>query len=260
MVNLFFKDRCYQIPESWNELSQKQLLKCADLLNKSFSEYTMLTSIFHCLAQMRAFTFFSIPKDKLYDCINLVSWIIQGVTLTEQRIPFYQGFYGPKKELENLRLKEFAMTELLYLQFRNDNNIDALNELISILYRPGKKGYNIKLDVDGDIRVAYNSHVVPFYKRKVSKWPIKVKLSIAFFYEGCRNNFTNNYKEVFEGESDGGETLPYGIWSIMRDVAEKGVFGDMEKVEDQYVDTLLMELHTQIIKAKEYERVLKSKI
>jgi hypothetical protein len=260
MVNLHYKGNVYHIPETWNELSKKQLLNCIAVLCKQFDEYTTLSLVFRNVSGMGTFCFYTMPKDVLSDCLELVSWIKSEISLTAQLLPCYKGFYGPCKELENLKAKEFAVAELYFMQFRNDNSIDSLNDLVAILYRPGKWKYDKNRNADGDIRIEYNPHTMPYYKKKVGKWPLPVRLSIAIFYEGCRNSFFNNYKEVFDADDEATELPPYGLWSIMRDIAEKGVFGDMDKVEDQYVDTLLMEMHTLIIKARQYERAIKSNI
>ena len=55
-----------------------------------------------------------------------------------------------------------------------------------------------------------------------------------------------------EASPDAGESL-YGLWSVMRSVAKAGHFGDFDKVQEQYVDTILMELNEAIVEAEKME-------
>jgi hypothetical protein len=259
MIALHYKKRTYAIPQGWNELTPAQFIGCAKVLASSLSTDHVLLSIFRLLSGMKAHTFFTMPPELTINCLDVIEWVYQKVTLSSQLIPRFRGYYGPAKDLENLKSKEFALTEAHFLAYRNSDDMESLNELVAILYRPAKKKYDRRKNPDGDIRMEYNPHLTPYYKKTISKWPRHIKCAIALYYEGCRNNFFDQYREVFEQDGKGGEIPPYGMWNIMRDVAEKGVYGDMDKVEEQYVDTLLMELHTVIIKTQEYEKLLKSK-
>jgi hypothetical protein len=257
MLTLHYKKSKYLIPENWNELSWDQILSCSNVFIGQSNETEMLVSLFRSVCNMRNYRFFTMPPDIMTDCLHLIAWLRDKVCLTNQQLPVYRRYYGPGKELENLKAKEFALTELYFIQYRNEGNTDSLNALIAILYRPAKVNYDKIKNAAGDIREGYNPHVTDYHKRIIAKWPAVVKVAIALYYEGCRNNFFEQYTEVFEGESSEGELPPYGMWNIMRDIAEKGAYGNMDQVEEQYVDTLLMEIHTQIIKACEYERMLK---
>lgn len=247
----------YQVPENWNELSHNQILLCAKIFIRQSEETEMLVSLFRCIIRMGSYRFLTMPPDIMTDCLPLIAWLRDKICLTNQLLPVYKKYYGPGKELENLKIKEFALTELFFIQYRNEGSTDALNELIAILYRPAKVQYDMVKNPEGDVREGFNPHVTNYHKKIISKWPPYVKMAIALYYEGCRNNFIEQYAEVFEGDSGTGELPTYGMWNIMRDIAEKGTYGDFDKVEEQYVDTILMEIHTQIIKAREYERMLK---
>jgi hypothetical protein len=116
-----------------------------------------------------------------------------------------------------------------------------------------KKGYDVSKDIDGDARIVFNQYLSAHYAKKViSKWPDHLKLSIFFWYECCRNKMMASIDEIFSGGS--GEPAKYGLVSVMRAIAEGGIYGDFDKVQRMYVKMWVMELDE---KEEEYKRIIK---
>jgi hypothetical protein len=145
-------------------------------------------------------------------------------------------------------VSEFIFSEQFYSDYKATKKMDALDQLVATLYRPAKKGYDAKRNPDGDIRIPYNDFLTGYYADKIGGWPAKVKQAILHWYEGCRLKLIDDNPDVFGASSGGGDSL-YGLYSVMRTVAEKGIHGDLEKVERMYVKVFLMEINEQLAEA-----------
>lgn len=262
MKTILINKRFYEVPEKWEELSQKQLLRVMDtLFLKGYTAEQMLLRLLQVLTGMSTFRFFKCAIEDLEDFLYVSMFLLSpDMVFTKNLIPFYKHshtkFYGPEDFLDNLRMKEFALTENYYLKWFDSNkeDIEALNELIAILYRPAPAKYDFRKNPNGDFRERFNQPTSSYYARTyVASWPMNVKLVIATWYNGCRLHMVKVNKDVFEGGSE--DPLRYGLVSVMLSVAETHVFGDFEKVEDQYVNITMMHLNETVDKGKRLEKL-----
>lgn len=254
MLLIQINKKSYNVPENWNELTGRQLLQVMDsLFVKSYSTEQLVLKLFQIITGMSSFRLAATPISELEDFIYLVSFLFKPVDITKNVLLRYKNFYGPDDEAGNLIMQEFVFSEGYFMNwFENKEDAGSINSLISVLYRPGKRGYNKKLNPDGDIREPYNQNACNYYaKKKIAKWPLQVKLAIAYWYSACRQKLVNDNPDVFGGS---GEPAKYGLVSIMMNVAEDGVFGDFDKVEKKHVNLMLMHLNEVVEKAKKMEK------
>lgn len=253
------------VPTKWNELSQKQLIAVMDTL--FLSQYTVeegRLKLLKILAGLSWWSFFRCKAADLQEYLYLTDFILAKEThLTEQLLPEYKDMYGPVSEFDNLLMKELVVCDNLFMRWSEDrNNVQLLDEFVAVLYRPVRKGsiwkdYNTKINPEGDVREEFNMNVCQYRaKRKISRWPMAVKLAITTWYDACRWQLVDENDEVFGGENSG-DVSKYGLISVMLSVAETGALGDLSKVENQYVKTVMLQLNDSIAKAKEQEKKLK---
>jgi hypothetical protein len=270
MNHLYYHNRIYPVPGSWNELSPKQLLRIVKLLYSSSSVEVGKLKLFCILSGWsylriaivtRLFTdkhldarihLLSLPERKikqlnfltqLYAAIDEFPNFLLGqefVDLTINKIPKYKNYYGPSDQLSNITIAEFTMTEMCFIKWKRSEGkeILALNELVAILYRPRRASASDSADV----RVPFDPELTRLHLPVVAKWPNAVRIAIAIFYESCRSSKLQSNSDLFS-DDDGTDQPLFGLWSLMRNVAKSGHFGDMDKVQNQYLDVILMELH-----------------
>lgn len=264
MITIELNKKSYSIPEKWDELTEKQLLQVMDILFipgevEGRPEYVLLKLI-QALTGASARVFSSWDVTEIEEYFYLTTFLLKpDIQFTKNILPAYKlshtNFYGPADFLDNLRMKEFTLTEDLYVRWYDSEkkDIESLNELIAILYRPAPSKYDFEKNPNGDFREAFNQNTSSFYARSyVSDWPVNVKLAIATWYGGCRTRIVANNPDVFEGGE--GDPARYGLVSVMLSVAETHVFGDFENVEEQYVNLIMMQLNETIDKGKRLER------
>lgn len=244
----------YRVPTSWNELTREQLLEVHRAFERTEDPQATLFRLLKILTGMSWWRFVFTPSWILDEFTYLTHFLVSDTDFTKQLLPKYRGLYGPTDNFRNLVMCEFANTEYYYMewdrQLKDKGTADEalLDNLVAILYRPAKKGYDLRRNPDGDPRVAFNENLCTWSaERKVKRWPTHVKMAIAAWYAGCREQLVKDNPAVFSG---GGEEARYGLLSVIRSVAEKGVHGDFDKVQAKPVYLIMVELNEMVHEAR----------
>ena len=261
MNALFYGNREMEIPGQWNELDRAQLLTVARAFRMGATEVKGRLAIFQALARI---PWWRLKKFATYVMVegafDATQFIAEKNDLTKQLIPkfrrWFRTWYGPCDSIGNMRMAEFSFAEFYFMKYSQGKDEADLDRLIACLYRPKKWFYSTRRNAAGDPRVPFNPNLVERGAQAVAKWPGEVKTAVLFFYEGCRNEKVAAFPKVFSGDGDG-ESL-YGLWSVMRGVAKAGHFGDFDKVQEQYVDTIMMELSETIAESERMEAEMKN--
>jgi hypothetical protein len=258
MVLIELNKKHYPIPTCWDELSGKQLVKIMRVFDSSVSSIIAgKVKLFKILCGLKWWAYRKCKPEEIAEYLYLIDFLLKENTITKNVLPSYSGYYGPADDFQNLLMVEFIFSEDFYLRWKEqESDITNLNSLVGVLYRQKKRFYNLKKNIDGDPRVFFNENLARYTADVIIKnWPLHVKKSIAFWYEGCRLKMINDYSQVFSGA--GGDPAKYGLISIIRNVAEKGIHGKFKEVEQQYVRIIMMELDEMMTEAKKIENLSK---
>lgn len=256
MNKLIYDKKKYLIlPENADELTGDQLIGIASILHGDYNKLQASLKALQILSNKKWFEFLRIPNDVKINCIEHISWIFEDWDLSKQLMVEYKGFYGPKSEFDNLTLAEFYFSELYYSNLLQENNTEALDNLVAVLYRKPKRFYNINKDIDGDIRIAFNANSIAYYANKIAKWPKPVKQAILIWYDGCRKKIASDNEEIFNGNGDNSDNEA-DMFGILRGIAG-GKYGDFEKVEKMLLHTALLEMTMTIAEYKKLEAEFK---
>jgi hypothetical protein len=263
MIKLLLNKKYYSVPTKWNELTAKQLVKIISIFEKPGEVTEARMKLLQIITGISMWRWIFVSADELNDALYLTDFLIGENSLTKNHLSNYKGFAGPADDFENLLMCEFAYTEDYFLRYRaafplqgepKGAGVDLLNQLVAVLYRKTKRGYNKAINKDGDARAEFNEYVCKYHaKRSIASWPLNVKLAIAHWYDGCRTKLVNDYAEVFSGGE--GEPAKYGLVSIMRNVAEKGVHGNFKDVEKLHVRMVMLELDEMMSEARKLQTV-----
>lgn len=242
MISIELDNNTYQVPETWNELTGRQLVAIMMALDMDESVVQIRLTLFCILAKIRRHQLRRMDAEAIMERLYLADWILYINTLTKNVLPRVAGFRGPGDDFENLQMCEFVYSEDFFMRWKEEeNHTDLLNNLVAVLYRTKKKKYNEQINADGDARRPFNEYESAYHaRRSIAKWPLARKLAIAHWYDGCRNKLVQDFPTVFGGT--GGNAAKYGLVSIIRNVAAKGVHGNFKAVENTPVRLILMEL------------------
>ncbi|RYZ62350.1 MAG: hypothetical protein EOO14_02530 [Chitinophagaceae bacterium] len=254
MTTIQLNKKTYSVPTTWNELTAKQVVKVVDLLSRETDVHEGYLRLLKILTGMSWWRFINTKAERFADFFYLVEFLVKENTLTKNLLPKYRGFVGAADDFENLLMCEFAYTEDFFLRWKEDEtNETLLNQLVAVLYRKPKRFYNERTNKDGDARQPFNEYLSRYHAgAAIGSWPLKTKRAIAVWYDGCRTKMMKDFPNVFNGS--GGEPAKYGLVSIMRNVAEKGVHGNFKEVEKLHVRMVMLELDemmTEVQKIKQ---------
>jgi len=253
-------NRLYTVPDSWNELTGRQLLQVMEVLYGDMPVNTARLKLLKILTGITWYRFFLVPLRERAEFLYLTDFLINDMGLTKQLLPEYRGFYGPDDDFNNITGEEYVFSEDYYFKaFTKEGpdepkvlNEEMLNELVAVLYRRKKKGYDLTLNKDGDPREAFNQNICHYHaKHTICKWPLAARLAVFTWYENCRQNMINSNPDIFKGGN--GEPAKYGLISVMRVIAEGGIHGTFEQVQKMYVKMWMVELNEKYEEAKRNE-------
>lgn len=255
MKQILISKKYYNFPETWNELTGDQLVQVLQVLEKDWPAEKKLLRLVQRLAGLSSRRFLFADVDEIAEYFYLLQFLLEGNTLTKNLLPEYKGFYGPADSLSNLLVKEYIYAESYYLAYKEQGSLLDLDNLVAVIYRPGKEHYDYQLNPDGDQRIAFNENLIGHYGSQLHHWSLEVKQAIVHWFEGCRLKMIEDYSDVFSG--DGGEPAKRGMLSIVVGMAETATFGTFQQVEQLNLHTFMIGLSEAVEKSRLMEQQLK---
>lgn len=182
--------------------------------------------------------------------------------LTKNLIPTFKvsgvTYFGPSEKLFNITLSEFIHAETNLTRYKETKQVDYLDKVIAILYRPENPKYNPDSpDFNGDRRIPFNDHRFEERARKICRMNHNLKICIFLFYTGCQWWYQQQFPHVFSHKSNkSGNNLGF------LNLVDALTAGDVTKT-DQIRETLLMDVMVHMERAaiefEEMERKMKKK-
>lgn len=237
------------LPDSFEELSSDQYIQIADILFQGGDTLECYTKALRILAGMSRISFMLMDPEMVDRCLPFINWVFETKKVITQLLPEYKGYHGPVSDFDNLKMKEFHFSEMYYgevmaqpLNPLKGTLEDPINKLTSVIYRQGKFRYDRKMNPDGDVRIPFNANEIEFNSRIIHKWPDAVKHAIFFWYHSCRQQLIDNNPLVFTEPGDNYTSqFNTGLYGVMRSLAGDKL-GTIDKIEDMYVHTAMLEL------------------
>jgi hypothetical protein len=254
MTNVYYKTWTFSVPDNWNEIDRTRMLQIMEIFYRENDDDRGRLLLFRALAQIPYAVLYLMKEPELITIARDCTEFLFENKLTKNPIMFWGKFAGPADSISNMKIGEFTFAEFAYMQYVQTKDVRFLHTLVATIYRSKRNRllYSYSQNPDGDYRVPFNPNLVDYNTKVVSKWPRPVLDSIFHFYQGARAEKIAANPKVFDGTESQGQSL-YGMWSVMRSVAKAGHFGDFDKVQDQYIDTVLMELNETVVEAEKLE-------
>ena len=243
------KKYSYQVPSEWNELTAEQLKLIAPLY---FGAYLVPDAQVRLIATIIPFGVFTKANSiQRYEICSLLSFL-NDIKLTKNFFPEFAGLFGPKDELRNVTVLEYATADAYFKMLIKTQEIKYLDFLVATLYRLPKfdKKEEKPQDWDGDYRQKFNPNLVEDNLKNIRKLPISFKYCVFLFFVGCKSKIIEDYSILFSGQNgDGGN----GWADTILDLAEAQLFGDLEKSATTYIHTAFMYFERKYLENKQLE-------
>ena len=210
------------IPQSWNELNQKQFERIA--LQFSTAEPSLIRDIkllkilvdakwwqLKKKANLRLFLF-QVPYSEWK---NYIDFLLKENNRTNF-IPVIKvakkTYFAPADRIQNLDAEEFAVADDLHIRFRETQNPEYLQYLFHVLYSETEERK-------------------PFDKNKLEKQinkkvPMATLVITEMTYFGCKNYIANKFKKAFPKPKKGEKAARKGFGKVIQAMAK----GDLSKL------------------------------
>lgn len=239
----------YNTPNTWQELSAKQIWSIADILFTKpayLSKYILLRSIYPKKILD------SLTPEHLHYLSNDFEILFQNITLTKNHFKKYKGFFGASDMLEKTTVNEYARADQHFRAFIKNQQPKDLDMFTACFYRKPKKFLFLKKkspNYDGDPRVKFNPNLLERNAKRIKKFPLKLKFATMIFFMGVKTQFMKFFPEIFpKNQPKEGKKNSWADTKI--DLAEAKIFGDINSTGETYIITALAYLNKRQKEAK----------
>ena len=181
--------------------------------------------------------------------------LVLNISFTKNLVPRIGRLYGPADGLTNISFFEYIDAHHSYIEFIDTLNPDALDRLVTILYRPKKwfAGIRSRLNSwDGQKRIPYNDNQVDKRQKKVKLLPYHYKYAVFLWFRGCEEFLRSG--EIQIGDSTIKLSLLYegapvtskdntGLVGVLYTLAESGVFGNAKQTAETNLFDVLVRIY-----------------
>lgn len=258
MNTIQYGNKKINCPESWNDLTKKQLLSISLSISKTVTDpaaenyseliYASKIESIRSVLKMPWYKYMHVTSGQIAQLFPLVDFL-NTIDLDKQLIPSvrvgFKKYYGPSKGLRQSTFGEFIAADTYFGNFINTGDFLHLHKLIACLYRPKQANYSEVKNTtkwNGDIREEFNDNLIASRAECFAKsLPLSYKWAILYFYYGFRNKHVLSFKNIFskpkKAEDRSGND--YGWAGVQMNLSGKE-FGDFDEVAKKNWYTLLV--------------------
>lgn len=249
-----------QVPASWNELTEEQLLHVCRLLYVENGDiYRFRIAAIRYLLDLSWLQTLMI-RDHLVDLFPYVAFLEAENTLTDNKLLTIESeeitFYGPIGGFETLTAEEWTEADQAFIDFSASKELTDLDRLIAVLYREPIPGMGpAHSDWKKDFRKNFIEEQVELRQRILTNISQAHKFAVLTWYAGCRREWESVFYRVFkEGKAD---VESFG-WQETIQKISGDTFGSLRETERTNMYKLM--LHMEITMKDEEARKKQEKI
>lgn len=210
----------------------------------------------------------ALPPDQIADLLKLMD----GFSITATPTPLISYFnhngkihYLPAAHGRNMSAIEFPIADDYYEKYLLHNDEEALLYLVATLARPTHK--SVDFSRTGDRRIPLESRAqVEDRAPRLKGLPDEIKVAVLMYFAGIKSYVHELYGPwLFDKKEDDKEAKDeedeqqtgagmFGWWGLYMDVAESGVFGNLDQVYQSNFHTICMYLVKKKEQQTEMER------
>ena len=206
------RNKIYQLPSRWDELTADQVVKAAYLSSQKLDAVSLAKLMFLVLTRslpwwkryrLQFFYFFQANTTEKGDLIFLTRSFAEFTDFTSQKLKkIYlnsvpkKTLYGPNKALANCTLWEYIKAEQYFMKYIETKEEKWMNHLIAVLYRQSRKDFNPELHED--IRVPLIDSTILPRSVQVARLPLPHRIAILMWFDGCRSFIIKSFPAIFK--------------------------------------------------------------
>lgn len=213
------------LPESWDQLSEKQLLYLSRLLFEKVPEQELLTRCFLKFSGLlliqqnpviirekgknllcyefrkKGLEKYTVDVDTFTEAVSKLNWIANDVKLFHN-IPKIKRYTGCNYKILDKILEEYLIADNAYLAFVKKGDIKYLDKLVAIFYRKKSDKWD-----DGNNLTSW--------AKRFSGSPVHVKYSVFLWYTGLKAWIIKKYPYIFSSPGSGTSSASDSVLAIL---------------------------------------------
>lgn len=156
----------------------------------------------------------------------------------------FRSYYGASDGFQNVSFGQYVDGLEEYIYFSQTGNMQALLNLFYIFYLPKNEKYNLeksKARAKGLLRYTDIRHLYSFYLyfTSMQEYILGGQISVL----GNDIDLSIIYQELEEDKGNKSVLPSLGLYSVMQDLAESGVFGNYNGVRETNMWLILLRLY-----------------
>lgn len=266
MIRFRLDGRPHFLPDSWAELTSKQLQAAAPYLAHD-SVGARLAVVRAWCPKLRDKDVRKLTSDQLWDVLSLVGWAWK---LEAAPLPGFEhrgrAYRLPEAQLRDAVLVEYAMASVFFHQFAKPTNPQpkALDQLVATLCRPAAAGIDENdPHWDGQCRERYNGKLAEARALELADLPLAVKIVVLHRFLEAERFVHRAYADLYRkpeptGAGPAPAPKPTGdgtqVLEMLAELAERGTYGTYEQVAYTALHTVFFNQAKQARRRREAER------
>ena len=264
----------FEFAEKWNELTRDRLLEIAELYLLGLSETVFRFYALFILMKASVMRKDGIEKDKVVhyvvkrgderfllsaivvqELIGYTDFLLKESELTRNLLEWIKvdgrKYYGPADGFYNMTFEEWTYCEQSYAGYSRSKNINDLNKMLAVMYRPEVEGYDPDdVRFNGDRREVFNDFLIDRRIEIMKLTSNRIRFAVLLYFQGCQRLLIDKFPLVFT--KAGGKDDGLGFLSLV-DYLNGGDVTKNEKIRKQN----LWDVMTRLQKIRETANEIK---
>jgi hypothetical protein len=247
-----------EIPSSWSELNQAQLLQWAEVLTSGANRERFADMLLYRWLKLDNSIFFNLDKSYRDQMGVLLNYLVLENNLDKVLIKEFnhegETFLGPADAFKNFSFLEWVRAESAFTRYQKTKKDEDIWKVFYCMYRPQRKNMTkLHQDYKGDLRELINDHTIDELSLVFSTLSRKMQMALLMIYIGNRNAVIQRFGAVFEYATEKKVTDMYGsVGVIVGMVGEK--WGTRSEIERANAYEVFISWHQNIERLEEFER------
>lgn len=230
------------LPQSWNELTPRQLRSLAKSHFLIKSEAAKQLYLCYRFLNIPFWLFLRLQRSDVLHLYEHLSKLLGDNNLSRTLLTRVRSglehWIGPDHYGKNMSFLEFIRADTAYTSFLQGGEFIHLNTLAAVLYRPSRTDVFISApDFNGDERIPLNEYHLAERVRQASRIPLVDRYAILLQYAGLRHYLQERYPETFSG----GKPSRHGWAGVIVSLAGEK-FGDDDAVASKNIHAIFTHL------------------
>jgi hypothetical protein len=241
MVKVEIDNTIRYLPQSWNELTKKQLIFISGLFNNGITQIEFTVNLLFNFLQIKRRLWKRIPAEDLHGIGQTLNFLFENVNLTKALIPSFRisrfpwtRYYGPLDKMESSTFGEFTKAQVRYEQYNITRDPATLDELVAILFRRKNPFWFILRHFveTTDPRIKFMDRTLASRTKIFSKVPFELKYSVYLFFSGVYGSLPAMFPNIYRPKPSSTVDKNSGWATLIISLADG-------KTDDQSLDRIM---------------------